>query len=77
MNKIYVETKREVYGSVFSGMDNHVSGQSLFTNHRDQLFTSIISSYVHLKLKSIGKQQEKMHLGIRKKLTKLILFSNE
>lgn len=78
MNKIYLETKREVYGgSVFSGMDNHVSGQSLFTNHRDQLLTLIISSYVHLKLKSIGKQQEKMHLGTRKKLTKFILFNNE
>lgn len=76
MNKIYLETKKEVYGSVFSGMD-HVSGQSLFTNHRDQLLTLIISSYVHLKLKSIGKQQEQIHLGIRKKLTKLILFSNE
>jgi len=58
-------------------MDNHISGQSLFTNHRDQLLTLIISSYAHLKLKSIGKQQEKMHLGIRKRLTKLILFSNE
>jgi len=77
ITKIYIETKREVYGSVFKGMDNHVSDQSLFTNHRDQLLTLIISSYVHLKLKSIGKQQEKKHLGIRKKLTKLILFSNE
>ena len=77
MNKIYLETKWEVYRSVFSGMDNHVSGQSLFTNHRDQLLTLIMSSYVHLKLKSIGKQQEKMHLGTRKKLTKLILFNNE
>ncbi|KAF0745151.1 Uncharacterized protein FWK35_00028236, partial [Aphis craccivora] len=57
-----VKTKREVYGSVFSRMDNnHISGQSLFTNHRDQLLTLIISSYAHLKLKSIGKQQEKMH----------------
>jgi len=78
MNKIYLETKRDLVGfSVFSGMDNHVSGQSLFTNHRDQLLTLIISSYVHIRLKNIGKQQEQSRIDIRKKLTKLILFSNE
>lgn len=29
MNNIYIETKREVYGSAFKGMYDHVSGQSL------------------------------------------------
>lgn len=67
MNKIYLKTKREVYTSVFSGMDNHVSSQSLFTNHRDQLLTLIITSDVHLGLKSIGKQQKQSCIGIRKK----------
>lgn len=61
INKLYIKIKREVFTTVLqtSRMNNHIFGQTLFTNHKDQLITIIINSYITLRLKSIAKQIEK------------------
>uniref|UniRef100_A0A2S2PCA9 THAP domain-containing protein 9 n=1 Tax=Schizaphis graminum TaxID=13262 RepID=A0A2S2PCA9_SCHGA len=48
-----VEIKSEVCRTVFlsKDMDAHLHGQGLFTNHRDQLLTLIITAYINLRLK--------------------------
>jgi hypothetical protein len=79
INKLYIKIKREVFTTVFqtSSMNNHIFGQTLFTNHRHQLITIIINSYITLRLKSTAKQIEKPKLCIRKKFTKLITLKND
>ncbi|CAI6355044.1 unnamed protein product [Macrosiphum euphorbiae] len=79
INKLYIKIKSEVYNSIFrsSILDEHVSNQNLFTNHRDQLITIIITTFITLRLRHIANQQQKETMGVRKKFTKLILFRNE
>jgi len=78
-NKLYIQIKSEVCRTVFlsKDMDAHIYGQGLFTNHRDQLLTLIITVYINLRLKHLAKEQQKPTVEVRKKLTKLILFRNE
>lgn len=78
-NKLYIQIKSEVYRTIFlsKDMDAHIHGQGLFTNHCDQLLTLIIITYINLRLKHLTKEQKKLTVGVRQKLTKLILFRNE
>ncbi|KAF0701563.1 Uncharacterized protein FWK35_00038328 [Aphis craccivora] len=79
INKLYLQIKNDVYRSVFntSTMDTHISGQTSFTNHKEQLISIIINTYITLRLRSIAKQTENSKISIRKKFTKLITFRNE
>lgn len=63
INKLYIKIKGEVCQSVFnsSSMDTHVVGQTLFANHRDQLISIIINTYVicNIKIKKYSKKHRK------------------